>query len=119
MGLGAMFGALNTMYSAVSNRRVEIATLRALGFRGSAVVFSVLAESLGLAVLGAVIGAVFAWAAFAGHLQSFGGIAIRLGVTPGLAVGGILFAVFLAFIGGIFPAVKAARQPIATAIRAT
>jgi putative ABC transport system permease protein len=119
MGLGAMFGALNTMYSAVSNRRVEIATLRALGFRGSAVVFSVLAESLGLAVLGAVIGAVFAWAAFAGHLQSFGGIAIRLGVTPGMAVGGILFAVFLAFIGGIFPAVKAARQPIATAIRAT
>jgi putative ABC transport system permease protein len=119
MGLGAMFGALNTMYSAVSNRRVEIATLRALGFRGSAVVFSVLAESLGLAILGAAIGAVFAWAAFAGHLQSFGGIAIRLGVTPGMAAGGILFAVFLAFIGGIFPAVKAARQPIATAIRAT
>jgi len=119
MGLGAMFGALNTMYSAVSNRRVEIATLRALGFRGSAVVFSVLAESLGLALLGAVIGAVFAWAAFAGHLQSFGGIAIRLGVTPGMAVGGILFAILLAFVGGIFPAVKAARQPIATAIRAT
>ena len=75
--------------------------------------------SRGLALLGAVIGAVFAWGAFAGHLQSFGGIAIRLGVTPGMAVGGILFAIFLAFVGGIFPAVKAARQPIATAIRAT
>ena len=66
-----------------------------------------------------MLGAVFAWSAFAGHLQSFGGIAIKLGVTPGMAVGGILFAVFLAFIGGIFPAVKAARQPIATALRAT
>ena len=119
MGLGAMFGALNTMYSAVSNRRVEIATLRAIGFGGGAVVFSVLAECLVLALAGALIGALFAWTAFAGHLQSFGGVAIKLGVTPGHALNGILFACFLAFIGGIFPAMKAARQPIATAIRAT
>lgn len=119
MGLGAMFGALNTMYSAISNRRVEIATLRAIGFGGGAVVFSVLAESLALALTGALIGAFFAWAAFSGHLQSFGGIAIKLGVTPSQAVNGVLFASLLAFIGGIFPAVKAARQSIATAIRAT
>jgi putative ABC transport system permease protein len=119
MGLGAMFGALNTMYSAVSSRKVEIATLRAIGFGGGAVIFSVLAESLFLALVGALIGAFFAWAAFAGHLQSFGGVAIKLGITPRQGMGGVFFAFVLAFIGGIFPALKAARQPIATAIRAT
>ena len=119
MGLGAVFGALNTMYSAVSSRRVEIATLRAIGFGGGAVVVSVLIEALLLALAGALIGAFCAWSFFNGHLQSFSGVAIRLGVTPGMALGGIVFACALAFIGGIFPAVKAARQPIATALRAT
>lgn len=119
MGLGAMFGAINTMYSAVSNRRVEIATLRAIGFGGTAVVISVLAEALILALLGAGIGAFGAWAYFSGNLQSFGGIAITLAITPVMALGGVGFALVLAFLGGIFPAVRAARQPIATAIRAT
>lgn len=119
MGLGAMFGAINTMYSSVSRRRVEIATLRAIGFGGQAVMFSVLVESLGLAAIGAVVGAVFAWGMFSGHLQSLGGVAITLAVTPAMALNGILFACFLAALGAFFPALRAARQPIATAIRAT
>ena len=112
MGLGAMFGAINTMYAAVSNRRVEIATLRAIGFGGTAVVLSVLAQALSLALIGAVIGAVFAWAAFSGNLQSFSGVAIVLAVTPAMAVNGVLFAFVLAGFGGLFPAIRAARQPI-------
>ncbi len=119
MGLGAMFGAINTMYAAVSNRRVEIATLRAIGFGGTAVVFSVLAEALTLALVGALIGAFFAWAAFSGNLQSFSGVAIILAVTPVMALNGVVFACLLAFLGGFFPALRAARQPIATALRAT
>ena len=119
MGLGAMFGAINTMYAAVSNRRVEIATLRAIGFGGTAVVFSVLAEALSLALIGAIIGAVVAWAAFSGSLTSFSGVALTLAVTPAMAVNGVLFACLLAFLGGFFPALRAARQPIATALRAT
>jgi len=119
MGLGAMFGALNTMYSAVSARRIEIATLRAIGFCGGAVMVSVLAESLLLAFLGALIGAAIAWAAFNNHLQVLSGTVIHLAVTPGLAVGGILFACALGLIGGFFPAIRAARRPIAEALRAT
>jgi putative ABC transport system permease protein len=119
MGLGAMFGAVNTMYAAVSSRRVEIATLRAIGFGGTAVVFSVLAEALSLALIGAVIGAVFAWGYFSGNLQSFSGVAIVLAVTPAMAVGGVVFAFVLASLGAIFPALRAARQPIAIALRAT
>jgi putative ABC transport system permease protein len=119
MGLGAMFGAINTMYAAVSNRRVEIATLRAIGFGGTAVVFSVLAEALSLALIGAIIGAVIAWAVFSGNLASFGGVALTLAVTPAMAVNGVLFACLLAFLGGFFPALRAARQPIAIALRAT
>jgi putative ABC transport system permease protein len=119
MGLGAMFGAINTMYAAVSNRRVEIATLRAIGFGGTAVVFSVLAEALTLALIGAIIGAAVAWAAFSGNLTSFSGVALTLAVTPAMAVNGVLFACLLAFLGGFFPALRAARQPIAIALRAT
>lgn len=119
MGLGAMFGAINTMYAAVSNRRVEIATLRAIGFGGTAVVFSVLAEALTLALIGAIIGAVLAWAAFSGNLTSFSGVALTLAVTPAMAVNGVVFACLLAFLGGFFPALRAARQPIAIALRAT
>lgn len=119
MGLGAMFGAINTMYAAVSNRRVEIATLRAIGFGGTAVVFSVLAEALSLALIGSLIGAVFAWGYFSGNLQSFSGVAIVLAVTPGMAAGGVGFAFVLASLGALFPALRAARQPIAIALRAT
>jgi putative ABC transport system permease protein len=119
MGLGAMFGALNTMYSAVSSRRTEIATLRAIGFSGGAVVVSVLTESLLLAIAGASIGAALAWVAFSNNLQVLGGTVIHLAVTPGLAIGGIAFACLLGFIGGFFPAIRAARLSIADALRAT
>jgi putative ABC transport system permease protein len=118
MGLGAMFGALNTMYSAVSTRAVEIATLRAIGFGGLVVVISVIVEALLLTSVGAAIGASLAWVAFNGNLHAIGGSTIRLAVTPGLAAGGIVFAALLGLVGGLFPAIRAARLPVATALRA-
>jgi putative ABC transport system permease protein len=119
MGLGATFGALNTMYTAVSARAMEIATLRAIGFGGAAVVASVLIESLVLAVSGAAIGAVAAWIVFNGNLHAVGGLVFRLAVTPSLIGLGLGFAFTLGFIGGIFPAIRAARLPVADALRAT
>jgi putative ABC transport system permease protein len=119
MGLGAMFGALNTMYSAVSARRIEIATLRAIGFGGIPVALSVLVESLLLALAGACIGVLISWAAFNNHMHVMAAMVIHLAVTPGLALGGIIFAAILAAVGGIFPAVRAASMPIADALRAT
>ncbi|HTT03964.1 MAG TPA: ABC transporter permease [Steroidobacteraceae bacterium] len=118
MGLGAMFGALNTMYSAVSTRAVEIATLRAIGFGGLVVVSSVIVEALLLTSVGAAIGAGLAWVAFNGNLHAMGGATIRLAVTPGLVAGGIVFAAMLGLVGGLFPAIRAARLPVATALRA-
>ena len=119
MGLGALFGALNTMYSAVSTRAVEIATLRAIGFGGMAVMASVLVEALLLALAGSLIGSAIAWAAFNGNAHYFGGNVIHLAVTPGLIINGALFACFLGFVGGVFPALRAARRPIVDALRAT
>ena len=119
MGLGAMFGALNTMYSAVSTRSREIATLRALGFGSGAVVASVLTESLLLAVAGSVLGAALAWLAFNDNLHAMGGLVISLAVTPMLVVYGIGFGCALGLVGGLLPALRAARLPVATALRAT
>jgi putative ABC transport system permease protein len=119
MGLGATFGALNTMYSAVSARSIEIGTLRAIGFGGTAVVVSVLIESLVLALTGAVIGAIAAWIAFNGNLHAAGSLVFRLAVTPSLVGIGIAFACTLGFVGGLFPALRAARLPVAAALRAT
>jgi putative ABC transport system permease protein len=119
MGLGATFGALNTMYSAISSRAIEIATLRAIGFSGTVVVASVLAESLVLAVSGAIIGAIAAWIAFNGDLHAVGGLVFRLAVTPSLVGLGIGFAFTLGFVGGLFPAIRAASLPVADALRAT
>jgi putative ABC transport system permease protein len=119
MGLGATFGALNTMYSAISSRAIEIATLRAIGFSGAAVVVSVLAESLVLAVSGAAIGAVAAWIVFNGNLHTVGGLVFRLAVTPSLIALGLGFAFTLGFVGGLFPALRAASLPVADALRAT
>jgi len=123
MGLGAIFGALNTMYTAVSARTVEIATLRALGFNSGPVVVSVLTESLLLALIGGVIGATLAWLAFDGihaatiNFASFSQVTFAFEVTAGLLVLGIIFALFIGLIGGLFPAVRAARQPVANALR--
>ena len=119
MGLGATFGALNTMYSAVSARAREIATLRAIGFGEAAVVVSVMAEALLFCLAGALLGILFAWAVFNGYQHAMGGLVIRLAVTAKLALTGTAFALMLGAIGGLFPAVRAARRPIADALRAT
>lgn len=123
MGFGAIFGALNTMYTAVSARAREIATLRALGFHSGPVVISVLFESLLLALLGGAIGATLAWFVFDGfrastvNMSSFSQVAFSFDVSMGLLITGIVFAMVIGAIGGLFPAVRAARLPIATALR--
>jgi putative ABC transport system permease protein len=123
MAVGALFGALNTMYSAVSVRSREIATLRAIGFGASAVVLSVLIEAILLSVMGALIGAGLAWLFFNGNVVStlgsnFTQVVFRLSVSPSLVVLGILWACAIGLIGGLFPAIRAARLPVATALRA-
>jgi putative ABC transport system permease protein len=122
MGLGALFAALNTMYSAVSARAVEIATLRALGFGAMGVVVSVLAEALLLSFVGALLGAAIAWALFNGNAISLGGgfssLVFEMRITPALLGLGVLLACTLGLLGGLFPAVRAARLPVATALRA-
>jgi putative ABC transport system permease protein len=123
MGFGAVFGALNTMYTAVAARAREIATLRALGFHSGPVVISVLLESLLLALLGGVIGATLAWAVFDGfsastlNWSSFSQLTFAFDVSLPLLVQGVVFALLIGFFGGLFPALRAARQPIATALR--
>jgi putative ABC transport system permease protein len=123
MAVGATFGALNTMYSAVAARSREIATLRALGFQGGPVVVSVMAESLLLALVGGLVGGGLAWAIADGYQtatmnwQSFSQVAFSLTVTPRLLVGGIAYALAMGFLGGIFPAVGAVRTPIVVGLR--
>ena len=123
MGLGAVFGALNTMYTAVSSRTREIATLRALGFRAGPVVISVVSESLLLAFVGGLIGAGLAWLAFDGYRAatlnwaSFSAITFAFDVNIKLLALGIVFAMLIGLVGGLFPAIRAARQPVAQALR--
>jgi putative ABC transport system permease protein len=123
MGLGAIFGALNTMYTAVSSRTREIATLRALGFSSGPVVISVVTESLLLALAGGLIGAGLAWFAFDGfraatlNWASFSAITFAFDVNIKLLAQGIIFAMLIGLIGGLFPAIRAARQPVAQALR--
>lgn len=118
MGLGATFGALNTMYSAIATRAREIATLRAIGFGGTAVIVSVMSEALLFCLIGAALGVAFAWALFNGYQHAMNGLVIRLAVTPMLATTGIGFALLLGLAGGLFPAARAARMPIVDALRA-
>ena len=123
MAVGATFGALNTMYTAVSSRTREIATLRALGFGAGPVVVSILVESLTLALAGGVVGAAAAYFAFNGYkastinFQSFSQVAFAFAVTPPLLIGGIVIALLMGLIGGLFPAIRAARMPVVTALR--
>jgi putative ABC transport system permease protein len=123
MGVGAVFGALNTMYTAVAARTREIAVLRALGFRASPVVVSVLAESLVLALVGGLIGGGLAYLIFDGfraatmNFQSFSQVAFAFAVTPTLLFQGISYALIMGLIGGAFPAIRAARLPVARALR--
>ena len=123
MAIGAVFAALNTMYSAVTTRTVEIATLRALGFGATPVVISVMIEAIVLSILGGVLGAVIAYLGFNGYTVStlnqgsFSQVAFDFAVTPDLIRSGIAWALVLGIIGGLFPAVRAARLPITVALR--
>lgn len=125
MALGALFGALNTMYSAVSARTREIATLRALGFGSGAVIVSVLLESLMLALAGGLVGAAIAYLAFDGftastiNWQTFSQVAFAFTVSPELLTRAIVWAAWIGLLGGFFPAIHAARIPIATGLRET
>ncbi len=123
MGIGAIFTDLNTLYSAVAARTAEIATLRAIGFGPSGVVVSVLAEALLLSLLGALLGAAIAWLLFNGHALSTGGgefnsdVSFRLLVGPELFGVGIVWACVIGFLGGLLPAIRAARLPVAVTLR--
>lgn len=119
MAIGAVIGALNTMYAAVEGRTREIATLRAIGFGGTAVVLSVLIESLALAIPGALLGVAASWIAFNGHTINTVGLTFPLAVTTPLAITGVVFSVIIGLIGGFTPALRAASVPVATALRAT
>ena len=123
MGLGAVFAAVNTMYSAVSARAREIATLRALGFGAFPVVVSVLVEAALIGVAGGALGMAIAYFAFNGlqastlNFSSFSQITFAFTVTPQLAVQGLVYALALGLIGGLFPSIRAARQPIVRGLR--
>ncbi len=118
MAIGALFGALNTMYAAVSARTREIATLRAIGFSAFPVAVSVIAEAALLALIGAGIGAAIAWFLYNGVQDTYGSNVFHMSVSPALIGLGLTWAVVIALLGGLFPSVRAARQPIATALRA-
>jgi putative ABC transport system permease protein len=123
MGIGAVFGAILTMYTAVATRAREIATLRALGFETSSVLVSVLFESMVLGAIGGIIGAAAAYVGFNGYqtstinFQTFSQVAFAFRVTPELLVLGLGYALAMGFIGGLLPALRAARLPIPSALR--
>ncbi|WP_295935366.1 ABC transporter permease [uncultured Xanthomonas sp.] len=123
MAIGAVFGALNTMYAAVATRAREIATMRALGFRGLPVVVAVMLETMLLALLGGVLGGLIAWAIFNGYSVStlgsnFSQVVFQFKVSPPLLWTGLKWALGIGLVGGLFPALRAARLPITNALRA-
>lgn len=125
MALGAIFGAVNTMYASVSTRTREIATLRALGFGSFPVAFSTLFESLVLSLIGGAIGSLIVFLLFNGYsvstlnFSSFSQVVFDFAVTADLLIQGVFFAAIIGIIGGLFPAIRAARLPVATALRET
>ncbi len=119
MAIGATLGAVNSLYSIVDARRRELATLRAIGFSPAAVVIATLAESVLLALPGALLGSGLAWLFFHRMAVSPFGYNFELDVTPALAAIGIAWALVMGLIGGLLPALRAARVPVATALRAT
>jgi putative ABC transport system permease protein len=118
MAVGATLGAVNSLYVIVDSRRRELATLRAIGFRGLPIVASVICESMLLALPGAVLGGALAWILFNGMAASPFGFSFQLSVTPRLAVLGIVWALAMGLIGGVLPGLRAARVPVTTALRA-
>lgn len=122
MGIGAIFGALSTMYSAVAERGREIATMRALGFGGASVVTSFIIESLLISLVGGLIGCLAAlpfngFTASTMNMQTFSHLAFAFKITLPLLGVGIAFALIMGFLGGVFPAARAARRPVAAALR--
>jgi putative ABC transport system permease protein len=122
MAIGAVFGALNTMYSAVSERGREIATMRAVGFTGGAVVLSFLVEALLIALVGGLVGSLAVLplnglTTSTMNFQTFSNLAFAFKITPDLLIEGIIFALLMGVIGGLLPAIRAAVQPVATALR--
>ena len=122
MAIGAVFAALNTMYAAVSARSSEIATMRALGFVGSNIVVSFLCESLTIALCGAVLGSLLilplnGFTASTTNMSTFSHLVFAFRITPDLMAQGLVFALIMGFFGGLFPALHAARQPIAATLR--
>lgn len=123
MAVGAVFGALNTMFAAVASRAREIATLRAIGFRGLPVVVAVMLETSLLALIGGLIGGAIAFLLFNGFeastmaAGSVGKLSFNLAVSPQLLWEGIKWALAIGFVGGLFPAVRAASLPVTTALR--
>ncbi len=122
MAIGAVFGALNTMYAAVAGRAREIATMRAIGFRGLPVVMAVMLETMLLALLGGVLGGLIAWLVFNGYSVStlgnnFSQVVFKFKVSPQLLWSGLKWALGIGLVGGLFPALRAARLPVTTALR--
>ncbi len=122
MGIGAVFGAMNTMYAVVAARTREIGTLRALGFSRRAILFSFVLESVFLAVIGGAVGCLLAFpmngfSTGTGQTQSFSEIAFAFAITPSIVGWGMLFALLMGLVGGLLPALRAARLPITTALR--
>jgi len=123
MSIGAVFGALNTMYSSISARSKEIATLRAIGFRPLSILVSVIIESGTLAIIGGIIGGGLAWLFLNGftvstlNAASFSQVVFDFAVSPDLIVQGLVAAVFIGLVGGLFPAIRAVRVPVAAALR--
>ena len=123
MAIGAVFGALNTMYAAVAGRAREIATMRALGFRGAPVVVAVMLETMLLALLGGLLGGGLAWLIFNGYSVStlssnFSQVVFQFQVSPELLWNGLKWALGIGLVGGLFPALRAARLPVTDALRA-
>ncbi len=122
MGIGAVFAALNTMYAAVSARVREVATLRAMGFGSTAVILSFLAESILISLIGGIIGCIVilplnGYTASTINWSTFSHLAFAFRITPDIMISGIVFALFMGFVGGLFPSIRAARLPVAVALR--
>lgn len=122
LSIGAMFGAMNTMYAAVAYRTREIGTLRALGFSRTRVVTAFLAESVALALVGGLVGCLLALPVHGlstgtTNFASFSEVAFKFRITPALLAGGLAFAALMGAAGGLLPALRAARIPIARALR--
>jgi putative ABC transport system permease protein len=122
MAIGAIFGALNTMFATVAARAREIATLRAIGFHGVPVVVAVMLETMLLALLGGLLGGLIAWLIFNGYTASTiaggtGQLTFQFKVSPQLLWTGIKWALAIGFVGGLFPALRAARLPVTAALR--